>query len=277
MFIWFWFVLYAKGSTYVDVYDSPTENTQRTHLLREIETYSHISRTEHRNLNDSIHTSIQFLPSEVMVLISGFLEKSDIHALMRSCRLLLSVCKRYMHTLLIQKFDYLLKTKNKSVNIDQLLKIPLVDSIAINGSIDMIKFLRDNPIKSAKYIGIDKTTGYGLLSFLLTKIAYRIHYFKLIVIVFNQTHIDHIYASKAKTSLSFVQMAKVNSQLNDIGAIAKLLSSGKIKINSDEWYLLDKWTCPMSVNPNLFCLVCVVIIGWGIILYIGQRQVSNNQ
>eukprot|EP01084_Bolivina_argentea_P035567 65957_1 len=269
------FVNYTRVAISIDIDDLATQNT---HLL-----HNH-DQSDYKQSHDNNSSLRPYLPSDVMEIISGYLQKKEMYRLIRTCKLYLNACRRYIRVLLLNKFDYLLRSNNQ-LTVDDLLKIPFVDSIEIH-ALNMISFFRRVPVRGGRCIGIDRATGHGLLSFLLTNVInvqlqgrYKsLRYYKVITIAFNETNIHQIYASQSQPSVQYIQMFKINSLVygnstsSDIDIISKLLQHGKINSilgDMDTWYVADKITkrilntCECSIY--LFSVVLVALVGWFVI------------
>ena len=245
-------------------------------------------------------SSYQHLPLDIIVSINGFLKRKDIHSLMRSNQKNLHFCQQYIRRVLFDKFDYLLNHNESKINIKHLLNIPFVNPIIMNASYMPFYFGRRNRTvrsrsTSSMYIGIDRNTNYGFISFWLKKISceYEIYpQFKIITVVFNATNIHCIYITHAHDLFSFKHPIKAHSLLNetsdadDIKAINDLLRAGKIRCLSDDnatWCLNQMWHSCMfwlrikdaflhPARRNIFMLLIVILIAYLVLIGVAIQQ-----
>ena len=190
--------------------------------------------------------AILSLPFVLSVSINGYLKKKDIHSWMRSCKSNLDSCQHYIRNLLSIKFDYLLSHNDSKIQIEHLLNIPLVDSIVAN-PLFMPVYIGTASRSSSKYIGIDRMSGNGFISFWMKRIDIEHHPWRIITFVFNATQIDPIYLSDSSdhpSILTPLSLRPSHSMANQIKVINEILFTGKIDGVAGQcalWCLHDQW------------------------------------
>ena len=95
---------------------------QSTHLLKEYHVDTNVS-------SDAITLQMKTVPSEINILMIRFLQKGEIHSLMRTCKFHLYSYKQHKHQMVIEKFNYLINEDNNANILSQLLQTPLIDSV----------------------------------------------------------------------------------------------------------------------------------------------------
>ena len=242
-------------------------------------------------------TSIQNLSMDIQQSIAGYLQRKDIHSFMRTNQNNLLSCKQYIYKLISIKFNYLLRHKSNKININHLLSIPFVDSIAMDAR-DMPFYFRKilNASKnsaSSKYIGLDTITNHAFISFRIKKIGIDDDPppCKIITILFNETNIYCIYFSNGPVSYKFPMIihalkkqpdsSKESKNMNK--AINLLLITGKVQISSNgnaTWCLISMWDSYMfwprirnaviNARPNVYLMfafgIAIGLIIFGIML-----------
>ena len=186
--------------------------------------------------------SMQSIPLDIRSSITQFLDRNDFYTLIRTCKSNLYTCRHYIRRLLSLKFAYLLHHNESKINIKHLMKIPLIDSITMNATNMPSYFAKTNESGiSSKYIGIDRISGYGFISFWMKRVQPQFHRWKIITIVFNETDIHCIYMMDTSYRLTLKNSLKCRC---NVAAINHLILIGKMKgILEDRgtWCLNHKW------------------------------------
>ena len=180
---------------------------------------------------------------------------------MRTSKNNLDSCKQYIRNLIANKFEFLLNHNESNIKIKHLLKIPLVDPIVMNASMMPSYFSKGN---GSKFIGIDRETGNGFLSFWIKKLTIEWTYCRIITILFNRTNTHRIYYSDPFESLSFLDPTSAHSHVleldfnhsnsDDIKGINTLLLNKNTKWmlvcdRNKDWCLNELWeSCMFWVN-----------------------------
>ena len=220
-----------------------------------IELLSNAERSESTDQqNDAVwnnHTYLLILPVDIRMLIIGYLQKKDIHSLVRSCKSNLDACKQWIYNLISTKFDYLLRHNCSTINIKHLLNVPFVDPIAMNVC-DMALYFQtshNKSITSSKYIGIDANTSHAFLSFWMKKMLIDDPQSDIITVVFNKTSVDYFHFSDpCVREINAVQFCLLGNNNLDISEINSVLLTGKIIDTFSDgavWCLNDKWESHM--------------------------------
>ena len=224
--------------------------------------------TPHVTLDMGIaHTETNKLPLDPLFSIIRYLLTNDIHSLMRSCKFYFSLCIQYIHQLLSVKFHHLL-TENDLICIQDLMKIPLIDSIKLKAP-RLLFYLGKNRTSSI-YIGLVTNTNNAFISFWIQTIEIK-QRSRIITFVFNETGIDSIYMSSQRLTGPFYyysrshRIASATSDSNYfIEAIGELLLSGQtnyIPRYPGTWCLNDKWALCMvhqSEKPSMCSQFCTI-------------------
>ena len=197
-------------------------------------------------------TSLLLLPFDLRMKLTEFLQRSEKHSFLRTCKSNLNSCRLYIHRLISTKFQYLLSLRHSRINVNHLLSIPLIDTITINPMSMAIYFgLLNTSCMSSKFIGIDKITGNAFLSFRMKRVAVFRQPWRIITFVFNATGIVCIYLSDTLTLASLTDpYMKLDFTLSDETAgIETVLLKGKISGmvdgERDVWCLFDQWESNM--------------------------------
>ena len=202
---------------------------------------------DQKSLNHAPIANVTFIPSlpvDIWLIVYGHLHKKDMHSLIRSCKFHLHSCRRFIHSLLSVKFKSLLNQNDRKIKIKHLLNIPLVDSIVVSSVSFPFWFGGNN--RSSKYIGIDKKSGNGFISFWLKRVDINVHQWKIITILFNQTGVDGVYLSDSSRWTYLTVATKLrplydNTSITDRSrAIEQILLNGKIRYIAF-WCLNDQW------------------------------------
>ena len=214
--------------------------------------------------NSSI--SILSLPTDVGHSIYGYLTIRDIRLLIRTCKSNLFSGKQYIKHLLCINFQYLLSHNESKITTNHLLKIPFVDSITLN-ALFMPSYFGLTNKTSAKYIGIDRVTGYGFISFLLKKIDVNAYPppLRVLTFVFGEDCIVGLYLRDPLRSSALTSQIRLNplsvKHAIAVQLIIQILLYGQangITGSSDLWCLYDQWESCMfwpRIQAKVQCVV----------------------
>eukprot|EP01083_Nonionella_stella_P008243 23737_1 len=183
------------------------------------------------------------LPSESIMHIMEYSDKSSIRSLMTSCTFNLAVCQKYIHMIV----NPLL---NAGIHIQPLLKVPLTDPIRINSS-EMHQYFINKSVSSSKYIGVDSTTNHTFISFCLKAVRTRFPPLKFVTVSFDQNGVSDVLVAQRLFGDWYLHHRTClrchTSKSHDIRIINDLLHRNykKVKriLDSDttEWCLYHQW------------------------------------
>ena len=186
------------------------------------------------------------LPLDTRMSIIDYLQKKDIHSLMRSSKSHLNSCRQWIHHLLSVKFDYLLAHNCSRIKIKHLLNVPIVDQIKMNAC-DMARYFHSKQNKSStssKYIGIDINSSSAFISLWMKKVRMDDPQGDIVTIVLNDSRIHYFHFSDPFPQRSTLQFWLLGNNDLDIREICDVLLTGKVRDISDNnalWCLNDQW------------------------------------
>ena len=203
------------------------------------------------DVSDTAHTTALFacdtmsmrgLPFDIRSSMTQYLEREDMKSLIRSSKSNSYSCRQYINKLLSLKFAYLLHHNESKINIKHLMNIPLIDSITINSTKMPFYFVKRNESEmSSQYIGIDKISGNGFISFWMKRVQPQLHRWKIITILFNETDGPRVYTTDTSYRSTLKNPLKCRC---NVAALNHLMLMGKMKgILEDRgtWFLNHKW------------------------------------